>query len=709
MTYPSDKWTDSELESLEKRIAEVFREASEDLDKEVKEYFAKFVLRDKEMQKLANAGEITQAELQQWRLTQMGRGQRFEALRDKVAERYTQANLVANQYVNDATPSLYSLNRNYEAYTIEKAVGCCDFTLWDEATVRKLLVEQPDLMPYYPPSRALNRGIDLAYGKSQITKHVTSGIIRGLPPGKIANELMANMESMNRESAVRAARTGITAAQNAGRMDSYVAAEKMGITIRRKWICTKDARTRLSHGMADGQIVEGTKKPFIVGGYKMMFPGDKSLNAPGHEIYNCRCTTRTVEKDGIEAEPRQMRVKNPLWEEAKAEETALEKKLEKLKEREQAETDPVKRKQLRQERIAAQKELTEATKKRQGLDKNVVVPEMNYSEWKNWKQSLVKTGTGGTMTGGSSAKVDVSDIRSKLKAINTDYKDIEAQMRLKRRSRYYAHSADEKDRIDKEIGDLNKQLEELKKKRLEQGKLLVENMNTSFKVSGDNEKFVSLIVDLDSKIDYKEVFKHTSQISDIINAVGGGDLTVGSCASVGLAYTGQKHGLSVLDFRDGPSRDWFSGKSEKLRIWDSLGIKYITEDSAKSSITNGKRILAQMEVGKEYYLSVGRHATLVRAVDGMVKSPRTGKEKPGKIFQYLELQSSKNNGWQNFDGNPGYTLQTRFGCSSSSNYYATAYLTDIDQVADNDEFRTILGYINTDESEQRKGKYGTIK
>ena len=311
MAYYPDDWTDKELEALEKQIAEVFKQAEKDLDKEVKEYFAKFKLRDKEMQALVDAGEMTKDQYQQWRLTQMGRGQRFEALRDKVAERYTQANEVANAYVNDMTPSIYSLNRNYEAYTIEKTVGSCDFTLWDESTVRRLLVEEPDLMPYYPPSMALKRGIDLAYGKSQITKHVTSGIIRGLAPGKIANELMASVTGMNRDSAVRAARTGITAAQNAGRLDSYIAAEKMGIQIKRRWVCTKDARTRFSHGMADGQIVVGTKEPFKVGGYKMMFPGDKSMGAPGHEIYNCRCTTRTVEKDGIEAEPRQMRVRNP--------------------------------------------------------------------------------------------------------------------------------------------------------------------------------------------------------------------------------------------------------------------------------------------------------------------------------------------------------------------------------------------------------------
>ena len=331
MTYPSDKWTDIELENLENRIAQVYREASEDLDKEVKEYFAKFKLRDKEMQDLVAAGEMSQADYNQWRLTQMGRGQRFEDLRDKLAERFTDANEVANAYVNDLTPSIYSLNHNYEAYTIEKAVGNCDFTLMDESTVRRLLVEEPDLMPYYPPSKALDRGIDLEYGKSQITKHVTSGIMRGLPPGKIANELMSNVENMSRQSAVRAARTGFTAAQNAGRMDSYVAAEKMGIKIRRKWMCTKDSRTRFDHGMADGQIVEGTQAPFIVGGYKMMFPGDSSLGAPGFEIYNCRCTTRTVEKDGIEAEPRQTRVRNPEWEAAKAEEDRLTAQVEKLK------------------------------------------------------------------------------------------------------------------------------------------------------------------------------------------------------------------------------------------------------------------------------------------------------------------------------------------------------------------------------------------
>lgn len=354
MSYTPDKWTDEELEALEKRIAKVYKEAENDLTKEVNEYFAKFKIRDKEMKDLVDAGEMTNADYMKWRTTQIGRGKRYEALRDKVAERYTKANEVTNAYVNDLTPSIYSLNRNYEAYTIEKTVGNCDFTLWDESTVRRLLVEEPDLMPYYPAKRALNRGIDLAYGKDQITKRVTSGIIRGLSPGKIANELMVGITSMNRESAVRAARTGITAAENAGRLDSWRAAENMGITIRRRWVCTKDARTRFGHAMADGQTVEGTKTPFIVDGEKMMFPGDKSLGAHGWNIYNCRCTTRTVEKDGIEAEPRQMRVRDAdgNWQ---------------------------------------------------------VVNEMSYKDWEKWKKGIENSGNSGIIVAGKSVDVSFVD------------------------------------------------------------------------------------------------------------------------------------------------------------------------------------------------------------------------------------------------------------------------------------------------------------
>lgn len=92
---------------------------------------------------------------------------------------------------------------------------------------------------------------------------------------------------MSLASAIRTARTATTAAQNAGRMDSYHAAEGMGIKLKKEWLATLDGRTRHAHAMLDGQTAE-TDKPFHVDGYEIMYPGDTS--APGYLVYNCRCT-----------------------------------------------------------------------------------------------------------------------------------------------------------------------------------------------------------------------------------------------------------------------------------------------------------------------------------------------------------------------------------------------------------------------------------
>lgn len=282
------KLTDKELAKLERRIATLYREARKELQATIDAYFEQFKKRDEEMKALIgtvqNGKEWTEADYKQWRLNQIGRGERYQAMRDKVAQRATDANAVAVSYTNDATPGIYSLNRNYAAYTIERVTGNIGFDLWDEQTVKRLMVEQPDLMPYYPKDRALKRGIDLAYGKKQITASVTSSILQGKSIKHMADDLQKRITTMSRDSAIRTARTAVTGAQNAGRMDSYAAAEKMGIKLKKEWLATLDARTRHSHAMLDGEQVAQDKK-FSNG---CRFPGDPQ--GPPWEIYNCRCT-----------------------------------------------------------------------------------------------------------------------------------------------------------------------------------------------------------------------------------------------------------------------------------------------------------------------------------------------------------------------------------------------------------------------------------
>lgn len=296
--------TEKELKALEKRIYDSYKEAYDGLTEIIKEYFAKFADRDASEKARLDAGDITEEQYKQWRLAQIGRGKRFEALRDKVAERMTNTNAAAVAYVNDATPGIYSLNRNFAAYTIEQVSGDVGFDLWDEQTVKRLIVEQPELMPYYPPKRALKRGIDLAWGKKQITASVTSSILQGKSIKHMADDLQSRIVTMNRDSAIRTARTAVTGAQNAGRMDSYFAAEKMGIKCRKEWMATLDGRTRHSHAMLDGEVVDNDKK-FSNG---CRFPGDPQGRP--EEIYNCRCTLVSV-IEGIDTSRGQRRVRNP--------------------------------------------------------------------------------------------------------------------------------------------------------------------------------------------------------------------------------------------------------------------------------------------------------------------------------------------------------------------------------------------------------------
>lgn len=297
--------TEHKLAALERRIASVYRQASDEMKAKIEAYFEAFKVRDEKQRAAMDAGEITKQQYQQWRMTQMLRGERYTALRDSLAERMTKANEVAAAYINDATPSIYSLNRNYAAYTIERVAGNVSFTLYDEQTVKRLIDKRPSLMPYYPQKRAVARGIDLEWGKKQIRAQITSSILQGESIPDIAKHLMQRIPEMNKASAVRTARTAVTSAQNGGRLASYQQADKMGIKVRKRWIATKDGRTRRDHRRMDGETVDWDKK-FSNG---LQYPGDSS--GKPEEVYNCRCSMRTEVPKSLQAEPRQMRVRDP--------------------------------------------------------------------------------------------------------------------------------------------------------------------------------------------------------------------------------------------------------------------------------------------------------------------------------------------------------------------------------------------------------------
>lgn len=103
--------------------------------------------------------------------------------------------------------------------------------------------------------------------------------------------------------ALRIVRTEGTRLLNAGAYAQSLELEQQGIPAQKMWDASLDTRTRPEHGAADGQTVD-IDKFFIVGGERLMFPGD-SRGSAGN-IINCRCSYTTL-ANGVTPEIRRGR------------------------------------------------------------------------------------------------------------------------------------------------------------------------------------------------------------------------------------------------------------------------------------------------------------------------------------------------------------------------------------------------------------------
>lgn len=186
-----------------------------------------------------------------------------------------------------------------------------------------------------------------------------------------------------------------------------------------------------------------------------------------------------------------------------------------------------------------------------------------------------------------------------------------------------------------------------------------------------------------SHIQYNHVEMLKSKLSEdeIIARVGGGDMTRGSCASVAFAFIANTFGMDVLDFRDGDSRTYFSTLGNLMKIAKKIG-------GYGSYSTRGLELMGKTQIGKLYYLTYGRHAAVTRRT-------ATG-------YEFLELQSPLDNGWKKLNGK---IFEKRFHGRGA----CPGILIDVDLLKQDKSFRSMMGYINTKPSEQKKGSLGLTK
>lgn len=733
MTDYGHEETDRRLKKLERKIHAEYEQASKEVQTKLDDYLRRFQIKDNIKREAVAAGEITQEEYTKWRTGQIMIGKRWEEMRDTLAQDLTNTDKIAMSMVKGYMPDVYALNHNYGTFEAEKgSMIDTSYTLYDRQTVENLMKKNPDLLP--KPSVDIPK--DLQWNKRHIVSAITQGILQGEDIRKISKRLQG-VTDMDRRAAIRNARTMTTSAENAGRSDSYVRAKEMGIEMEQVWLATLDERTRDSHRELDGEAIKVGDKwhhPKFSNGLR--YPGDP--DGPPAEVYNCRCTL-IAQVTGINLNPSDISKRNNYklggmsYEEWKNEHTKKQKPVIKPLEPAQAIKHPLaelsnynfeekesifnelqqakndvnrsgvdisigryreqKIKEVNQryskyngiigatdEDIKRLKEENEELRKQYKFwsdesDKWYDRPDRKlfpdeYAEWKEWKRSYQDRG------------------------IDPGEKTMELSMKISDNSfiiDYYPRYKE-----DLKNAQQYPTLSELKRKQ-EKAQAKADDLQSKF--SPMDSKLMA--AHNNKKIEYNPVtvLDHKLEETDIIEKLAGGDKTEGSCASLALAYMGNKAGFNVTDYRGGESRSFIAtGTTRQFAHFPGVISKTETGEKEQECAI---KLLHTMEQGKEYMLVTGRHAAIVRH--------------HGDKYQYLEMQSSYDNGWHdlgNDSNNDDYIaemLKWRFACCKKSKYESESVLVDVDSASKVANFDTLLGFLNTETDKQMKGKGGVIK
>jgi SPP1 gp7 family putative phage head morphogenesis protein len=279
-TDPAHDATDEEIRRLSKRLHAAYSRAYMEMVEKARADLERQAEADREMAARVKAGEITADQLAAWRKGRAADAAWYAQMVDQLARDMAECDRQAAASVNGASPAVYAENANYGTFQVESMTGTdTSWTLVDADTVAGLVRDHPDLLPQVSPEPSKAE----AWARRKVTSAIIQSVLVGESVPAAARRLRSVVD-MGERAAVRAARTAITGAENAGRVSSYDRARGMGIDVRARWMATLDSRTRDSHRQLDGEVA-GDDGRFSNG---LRYPGDPA--GPASEVWNCRCT-----------------------------------------------------------------------------------------------------------------------------------------------------------------------------------------------------------------------------------------------------------------------------------------------------------------------------------------------------------------------------------------------------------------------------------
>lgn len=758
----ADKYTDKTFGQLESQISRMYKEAQKDINQKLLDFTKRHRAKDRDMKRKLKKGEITQEQYDSWLTGQVFIGDQWRQKKEQIAESIKHVMQEASNVSRGKAIDVFAENANYTAFEIEKDLGAqINFGLYDAHTVSRLIRDEPELLP-----RKVVNGRKLeAWNQKVIANSISQGIIQGENIDEISKRIARDTCISAGRSSTLYARTAITGAQNAGRIERLHEAKDMGINVKKRWMATLDNRTRDSHAELDGETIDVDEK-FSNG---LMYPGDPSGDPS--EVYNCRCTmvyvypeyeqhferTAYYEEGDPEYDPnhrnyetvrdmtyqqwteyKQNQIRQRYGEEPKPIVEPKKEDESKISVSSDEELQAMRDKQKEYE-----KELEDIRKEYSNLNREQFTIDSEYNAVRDMEKKLDNPDL--QMLDRFQSEKELKEYRRQIE------EDIEnmhnARSSIKRPGPEDSYASKEEYRAawdkyykDKEevqglLDDLYKELrvtydynwsdiedyreakalgleglkakkDEINQKREKLAEMIKANESKAAEVvrkkNAENE--VKIIDYMDARnVEYREpksnLFGGTKPTTDeVVERIAGGDMTSGSCASVGLCYIGQKDGWDVMDFRGGGSMDFFANGVHNKGLLRGISMetgKPLLNESTQTGAGGAIRLTKQMVPDNEYYFVTARHAAIMRNHDGYI--------------EYMELQSNWRNGWipmAPVDDRAGLDrgFRSRFGSSKSIS--GDAYMMDINDMKDSKLLHRAYGYMNTAEDLQKKGASG---
>ena len=204
-------------DSLKKQIEHTYAQAASDVTKKANDYFKAFEKKDKAKRALVDAGTLSKEDYAKWRKGQILVGKRWTEMRDVLAKDLTNADKIAMSILNGYLPEAYATGHNYGTFLVEKGSRInTSYSLYNREAVERLVKSDPRLLPV--TKWEINAPADMRWNQRHITQQITQGILQGESLPQVAKRL-EKVVGMDERAAFRNARTALTGAQNAGRIE----------------------------------------------------------------------------------------------------------------------------------------------------------------------------------------------------------------------------------------------------------------------------------------------------------------------------------------------------------------------------------------------------------------------------------------------------------------------------------------------------------